>query len=75
MNCVFGSFIPSKHEEKKIVQLVRAIRSGYLKLGKKKPSDETRGYLMWEDDNLTMDKTPSGLTYIPAPKGKVPGAQ
>eukprot|EP00803_Ostreobium_quekettii_P002581 evm.model.scf_1029.3 EVM.evm.TU.scf_1029.3 scf_1029:39095-48452(-) len=68
-----SSFIPSKHEEKKIVQLVRAIRSGHLKLGRRKAKDESEGYLMWEDDNLTMDKTPAGLNYIPAPKTKLPG--
>ncbi|GAX73046.1 hypothetical protein CEUSTIGMA_g499.t1 [Chlamydomonas eustigma] len=66
-------FIPSKHEEKKIVKLVRAIRNGWLKSKEKKP-EEPPAYLLWADDNLAdTNKTANGLSYIPAAKPKLPG--
>ncbi|CAG9460136.1 unnamed protein product [Pedinophyceae sp. YPF-701] len=64
-------FVASKHEEKKIVKLVRAIRKGWLKT--EKPAEEPEVYLMWGDDGLTTEKTPTGLTYIPPPRQKLPG--
>lgn len=67
-------FIPSKWEEKKIVKLVRAMRKGWIKKqgedGQQKQPDV---YLMWQDDGQVGDKTSTGLTYIPAPKLKLPG--
>mmetsp|Transcript_31118 Transcript_31118/g.69148 ORF Transcript_31118/g.69148 Transcript_31118/m.69148 type:complete len:730 (-) Transcript_31118:537-2726(-) len=69
-------FIPSKHEEKKIVKLVRAIRKGWIKTSDQtKAAEEPPVYLLWADDNLAdgADKSASGLTYIPAAKPKLPG--
>lgn len=67
-------FIPSKWEEQKVVKLVRAIRKGWLKVGKqrKKPQEQPM-YLLWGDDDQTADKSGSGLTYIPPAKPKLPG--
>jgi ribosome biogenesis protein ERB1 len=68
-------FIVSKWEEKKIVKLVRAMRKGWLK--RTGPEEKPAVYLMWEGDGLiddaSDDKTATGLTYIPAPKLKLPG--
>jgi ribosome biogenesis protein ERB1 len=69
-------FIPSKWEEMKVVKLVRALRKGWIK---KDQGDAGRPetYLLWDDDgkagNGGVDKTAAGLTYIPAPKAKLPG--
>ncbi|KAI3438768.1 hypothetical protein D9Q98_001186 [Chlorella vulgaris] len=65
-------FVPSKWEEKKVVKLVRALRKGWIKRGQVEPEKPT-AYLIWEDDGKTLDKTATGLTYIPAPKLKLPG--
>ncbi|PSC76374.1 ribosome biogenesis BOP1-like protein [Micractinium conductrix] len=64
-------FIPSKWEEKKVVKLVRALRKGWIK--REAPQEKPDAYLIWEDDGKTHDKTATGLTYIPAPKLKLPG--
>ncbi|KAL4425519.1 hypothetical protein ABPG75_009535 [Micractinium tetrahymenae] len=64
-------FIPSKWEEKKVVKLVRALRKGWIKREAAPEKPDT--YLIWEDDGKTLDKTATGLTYIPAPKLKLPG--
>jgi ribosome biogenesis protein ERB1 len=64
-------FIPSKWEEKRVVKLVRAMRKGWIK--RTEPEEAPLSYLMWEDDGKIADKTANGLTYIPAPKLKLPG--
>ncbi|PRW59011.1 ribosome biogenesis BOP1-like protein [Chlorella sorokiniana] len=64
-------FIPSKWEEKKVVKLVRALRKGWIK--REQEPEKPAAYLLWEDDGRTADKTATGLTYIPAPKLKLPG--
>ncbi|KAF5827641.1 NUC169 domain-containing protein [Dunaliella salina] len=71
-------FVPSKHEEQKIVKLVRAIRKGWLKTeAQKERPEEPPVYLMWGDDGLAgqegVAKTATGLTYIPPAKPKLPG--
>ncbi|KAK9133006.1 hypothetical protein Scep_012534 [Stephania cephalantha] len=63
-------FIPSKWENKKVVELVRAIRRGDIKIDK--PKEESRLYLLWGDDSRSADKAP-GINYIPAPKPKLAG--
>ena len=66
-------FIPSKHEEKKIIKLVRAIRNGWLKK-EEKQAEAPAAYLLWADDNLAeSSKTAIGLSYIPPAKPKLPG--
>lgn len=64
-------FIPSKWEEKKVVKLVRAMRKGWLTREKapKKPD----AYLLWSEDGDASNKTLAGLTYLAAPKMKLPG--
>jgi len=64
-------FIPSKWEEKRVVKLVRAMRKGWIK--RTEPEEAPSSYLMWEDDGKIAEKTANGLTYIPAPKFKLPG--
>ncbi|KAK9829975.1 hypothetical protein WJX72_008983 [[Myrmecia] bisecta] len=65
-------FIPSKWEEKKVVKLVRALRKGWIKREKKDESEEPPAYLLWQDDGMVAEKTATGLSYIPAPKPKLP---
>ncbi|XP_038889804.1 ribosome biogenesis protein BOP1 homolog isoform X1 [Benincasa hispida] len=63
-------FIRSKWEAKKVVRLVRAIRNGHIKF--EKPKEEQRFYNLWGDDSSSTEKT-THLSYIPAPKPKLPG--
>ncbi|CAH9081688.1 unnamed protein product [Cuscuta epithymum] len=63
-------FIPSKWESKKVVQYVRAIRKGLIKFNDK-PKEEPRFYNLWGDDSSSVER--QGLSYIPAPKPKLPG--
>ncbi|KMZ67822.1 putative Ribosome biogenesis protein bop1 [Zostera marina] len=62
-------FLPSRWEHKKVVKLVRAIRNGWIKADK--PKEEPRCFLLWGDD--TTENERRGLSYIPAPKAKLPG--
>ena len=64
-------FVPSKWEEKKVVKLVRAIRKGWLntQAQPKKPAV----YELWTEDGDELSKTMAGLTYLAAPKMKLPG--
>ncbi|KAF8411858.1 hypothetical protein HHK36_004417 [Tetracentron sinense] len=64
-------FIPSKWENKKVVEYVRAIRKGLIKFDK--PKEESQFYLLWGDDSSSTDKAAHGLSYIPAPKPKLAG--
>ncbi|DBA78870.1 hypothetical protein WJX77_008759 [Trebouxia sp. C0004] len=68
-------FIPSKWEEKKVVKLVRALRKGWIKRSSERnlPVKEPEAYLLWADDGLATDRTATGLSYVPAPKTKLPG--
>ncbi|XP_020221436.1 ribosome biogenesis protein BOP1 homolog [Cajanus cajan] len=63
-------FIPSKWEAKKVVKYVRAIRNGYNPFDK--PKEEDGPYLLWGDDSGSTEKA-NYLSYIPAPKQKLPG--
>ncbi|XP_015580760.1 ribosome biogenesis protein BOP1 homolog [Ricinus communis] len=63
-------FTPSKWEAKKVVKYVRAIRKGLIKFDK--PKEEPRFHLLWGDDSGSAEKT-GHLSYIPAPKPKLPG--
>ncbi|GFH18637.1 ribosome biogenesis protein BOP1 homolog [Haematococcus lacustris] len=69
-------FIPSKHEEKKIVKLVQAIRKGWLKTSdQKQAATKPEVYMLWGDDTAAdaANKTAVGLAYIPPAKPKLPG--
>lgn len=63
-------FIPSKSEHKLVLKYVRAIRKGLIKFDK--PKEEPRFYMLWGDDSSTAEKA-GHLSYIPAPKPKLPG--
>ena len=64
-------FTPSKWEEKKVVKLVRAIRKGWLNtLAQPKPPTV---YELWADDGDDAQKTMAGLSYLAAPRMKLPG--
>ena len=64
-------FVPSKWEAKRVVKLVRAIRRGWIKQQKAEAAGPDV-YNIWEAAE-DRDKTAAGLTYIPAPKPKLPG--
>ncbi|XP_020580483.1 ribosome biogenesis protein BOP1 homolog [Phalaenopsis equestris] len=64
-------FIPSKWEQKKVVQYIRAIRKGWIKF--EKPKEEPRYYLLWGEDSNSAENKRQGLKYIPAPKPKLAG--
>ncbi|KAJ0987543.1 hypothetical protein J5N97_005899 [Dioscorea zingiberensis] len=64
-------FIPSKWEHKKVLQYVRAIRKGWIKFDK--PEEEPPFRLLWDDDSNLAENKRHGLSYIPAPKPKLPG--
>lgn len=64
-------FVPSKWEQKKVVKYVRAIRKGWIKFDK--PKEEPEFYLLWGDDSNAAETKRQGLSYIPAPKPKLPG--
>lgn len=64
-------FIPSKWESKKVVRYIRAIRKGLITFDK--PKEEPRFYNLWGDESSSTDKSGHGLSYIPAPKPKLPG--
>jgi ribosome biogenesis protein ERB1 len=67
----FQSCFKQKNLFVQVVKIVRAIRKGWVSFDKK--PEKPRVYLLWEDDFKTADKTANGLTYIPAPKPKLPG--
>lgn len=54
-----------------VVQYVRAIRKGLIKLDEPK-EEEQRSYLLWGDDSSATEQA-NRLSYIPAPKPKLPG--
>ncbi|KAJ0972940.1 hypothetical protein J5N97_020899 [Dioscorea zingiberensis] len=64
-------FIPSKWEHKKVLQYVRAIRKGWIKFDKLEDVPPFR--LLWDDDSNLAENKRHGLSYIPAPKPKLPG--
>jgi len=64
-----SAFIPSKHEHKKVMKIVRAMRNGWIK--PKEPLDKKPNYYMlWKDDDKPMKDHPM---HIPAPKLALPG--
>ncbi|KAM1151769.1 hypothetical protein FF1_034473 [Malus domestica] len=67
-------FIPSKSESKLVNKIKLAIRKGLIKPKKSKEEeeDEESVYPLWEDDSNSTEKN-NHLTYIPAPKPKLPG--
>lgn len=50
---------------------MRAMRKGWIKL--EKAPEKPRVYLLWGDDLRAVEKTANGLSYIAAPKPKLPG--
>ncbi|XP_020247303.1 ribosome biogenesis protein BOP1 homolog isoform X2 [Asparagus officinalis] len=64
-------FVLSKWEQKTVARLVRAIRKGWIKFDK--PKEEPQFYLLWGDDSNAAENKRQGLSYIPAPKPKLPG--
>lgn len=53
------------------MKYVRAIRKGLIKFEKQK--EKPRFYMLWGDDSSSAENTRHGLSYIPAPKPKLPG--
>ena len=54
---------------------MRALRKGWIKRSHERnlPVKEPEAYLLWADDGLATDRTATGLSYVPAPKTKLPG--
>ncbi|BFG38031.1 hypothetical protein CerSpe_243050 [Prunus speciosa] len=67
-------FIPSKSESKLVNKIKLAIRKGLIKPKKSKEEEEEEEsvYPLWGDDSNSMGKN-DHLSYIPAPKPKLPG--
>mmetsp|Transcript_2035 Transcript_2035/g.2905 ORF Transcript_2035/g.2905 Transcript_2035/m.2905 type:complete len:711 (-) Transcript_2035:158-2290(-) len=62
------SFIPSKHEEKLVQRIVRAIRNGWIRKPEKE-LEKPKAYNIWDTDaNAALP-----AYHIPAPKMKMPG--
>ena len=77
-------FLPSLWERKKIIKLVRGIKSGKIKPIKK--PEKPRLYMLWNDQEVRTLPFPSSILplsfqteklrphqYIPAPKIRLPG--
>ena len=67
-------FIPSKHEAKRVMKIVKAIREGRIKPYKPPTEDDeqdpdVKTYDIWADEA----SRPSHLTSVPAPKVPPPG--
>ncbi|KAK7207699.1 NUC169 domain-containing protein [Myxozyma melibiosi] len=60
-------FVPSKHEAKRVMKIVRAIREGRIVPNKPKvhPEDELKSYDLWADD---LPEQAPHIMHIPAPK-------
>ena len=54
---------------------MRALRKGWIKRSSERglPRKEPEAYLLWADDGMATDRTATGLSYVPAPKTKLPG--
>ncbi|PQQ12544.1 ribosome biogenesis protein BOP1 homolog [Prunus yedoensis var. nudiflora] len=67
-------FIPSKSESKLVNKIKLAIRKGLIKPKKPKEEEEEEEsvYPLWGDDSNSAGKN-DHLSYIPAPKPKLPG--
>ncbi|TGZ85426.1 BOP1NT-domain-containing protein [Ascodesmis nigricans] len=58
-------FIPSKHEQKRIMKIVRAIREGRIVPNKPKEPEQPKYYDIWADN---APERPDHVMHIPAPK-------
>ncbi|KNC78997.1 ribosome biogenesis protein bop1 [Sphaeroforma arctica JP610] len=67
-------FIPSVHEHKKIMKIVRGIRDGRIQVGardrSKKKEEKPKVYEMWAEGDVP---TKDHYMHMPAPKMKLPG--
>ena len=54
---------------------MRALRKGWIKRSHERdqPKKEPETYLLWADHGMVTDRTATGLSYVPAPKPKLPG--
>lgn len=58
-------FVPSKHEAKRVMKIVRAIREGRIVPNKPPPSDEPPVYDLWADN---AEEQEAHVMHLPAPK-------
>lgn len=58
-------FVPSKHEAKRVMKIVRAIREGRIVPNKPPPSDELPAYDLWADN---AEEQEAHVMHLPAPK-------
>ncbi|OZJ03944.1 hypothetical protein BZG36_02927 [Bifiguratus adelaidae] len=61
-------FVPSKHEAKRIMKIVRAIREGRI-VPRKPKTVRATVYNLWNDDEEPTEANPA---HIPAPKMRLP---
>ncbi|KAL6073145.1 Ribosome biogenesis protein 1 [Balamuthia mandrillaris] len=67
-------FLPSKWEAKRVAYLVKAIKKGWLKIGKDaKTKEAPRFYDIWATPNEEAEKMKRTLQHLPPPKLKMPG--
>lgn len=54
---------------------MRALRKGWIKRSHERdqPKKEPETYLLWADHGMVSDRTATGLSYVPAPKTRLPG--
>lgn len=65
-------FVPSKWEAKLVLRIIRALRNGQAN----KRADDTKEdapKLIWDSSEQDADVKTNGLSYLPAPKAKIPG--
>lgn len=58
-------FVPSKHEQKRVMKIVRAIREGRIVPNKPKEPEQPQYYDIWADN---APQRPDHVMHIPAPK-------
>ncbi|KAA8915215.1 hypothetical protein TRICI_002572 [Trichomonascus ciferrii] len=58
-------FVPSKHEAKRVMKIVRAIREGRIVPNKPPPSDDPPAYDLWADN---AEEQEAHIMHLPAPK-------
>lgn len=75
LNPAKRSFVPSKHENQRVLYLVKALRNGWIRPKVERDEEEEDKDQMMRDlwnDGQVMDKS-KGPAFIPAPKLKTPG--
>lgn len=68
----FSSFVPSRHEERKVAKFVQAILSGRRKPADRFRKDPDQPHMIWSEDGK-YEREGSRLAYLQPPKKPLPG--